>query len=87
MRVAIVEEGVVTNVIVADELTEPNWVECPDEVGVGWTYDGETFMAPPPEPLPPGALTQTDNNIIFAPDRLFGGPTIREVFDVHSTGD
>jgi hypothetical protein len=87
MRVAVVENGVVTNVIVANEPTEPNWVECGDEVGIGWLYDGTEFTAPPPPPPAPGELTPTDNQILGAPDTLFGGPTMREVFDVHATGD
>lgn len=27
------------------------WVACPLETGIGWSYDGETFAPPPPEPL------------------------------------
>lgn len=26
------------------------WVECPDEVRAGWSYDGAKFDAPAPEP-------------------------------------
>jgi len=53
MRYAIIENGVVANVVVADaELASQNgWVECPD-AGPGWTFDGVNFTAPPePEPI------------------------------------
>lgn len=49
---AIVEGGVVVNRI----LGEPGFadgIECGSEVGIGWTYDGTDFTAPPlPEPEP-----------------------------------
>lgn len=51
MRVAIIEDGVVANVILADSATDFGGVECPDAVSPGWAYDGETFSAPVmPEP-------------------------------------
>jgi len=53
MRSAIIESGVVVNVIIG---SIPGSVECPKEVGIGWSYDGSTFTAPPepePEPAPP----------------------------------
>ena len=53
MRSAIIENGVVINVIVG---TIPGSIECPPEIGIGWTYDGSTFTPPPapdPEPVPP----------------------------------
>lgn len=53
MIYAIVEAGKVTNVTLWDGVTP--WapafgeaVPCPDNVGVGWTYDGETWTAPEP---------------------------------------
>ena len=53
MRSAIIENGVVVNVIKG---SIPGSIECPPEVGIGWTYDGSTFTPPPapePEPAPP----------------------------------
>ena len=53
MRSAIIESGGVVNVIKG---SIPGSVECPPEVGIGWTYDGSAFTAPPepePEPAPP----------------------------------
>lgn len=42
MRYAIVENGVVSNVVVADAPMGRNWVKT-DEAGPGWLYDGSTF--------------------------------------------
>lgn len=51
MRYAIVNEKFVENVIVADqdfiELHYPEAIECPEIVGVGWTYELGQFIAPP----------------------------------------
>jgi len=49
MRYAIIKNGVVANVVVAEaELASENgWVECPD-AGPGWKYDGTTFTEPDP---------------------------------------
>lgn len=51
---AVVENNLVTNVIVADtveiaeEVTGKTCIEYDDEnpAGIGWTYDGEKFIAP-----------------------------------------
>ena len=51
MRSAIIKDGIVANVIVG---SIPGSIECPKDVGIGWSYDGNTFTAPPqPEPEPP----------------------------------
>lgn len=46
MRIAIIENKEVINVIVADQLPE-NGIECEEIVSVGWTYDKGKFVAPP----------------------------------------
>jgi hypothetical protein len=56
MRYAIIENGVVTNVVVADAeyAQSQGWIECPD-AGPGWTYADGVFTAPvvvAPEPAP-----------------------------------
>ena len=53
IRHAIVEGGLVTNVILAPPGFEGG-VECGPEVGIGWSYAGGQFEAPaaPPEPEP-----------------------------------
>lgn len=51
---AILENNLVTNVIIADtlqiaeEVTGKTCIEYDDEnpAGIGWTYDGEKFIAP-----------------------------------------
>ena len=45
MRYAIVENGKVVNVVLsdADYAEQQGWVACPDEVSIGWTYDGSSF--------------------------------------------
>ena len=49
----MIRDGVVENVSLWDgdlnKWTPPNGVDCvpaPDEIGIGWTWDGETFIAP-----------------------------------------
>ena len=51
MKSAIIDEnGDVTNVIMG---SRSDAIECPPEVGIGWTYDGSAFTPPPaPEPEP-----------------------------------
>lgn len=47
MKYAIVEAGVVTNVVVADAPWADNWIET-DQAGPGWLYQDGQFTAPPP---------------------------------------
>lgn len=47
MKYAIVEAGVVTNVVVADAPLADNWIET-DQAGPGWLYQDGQFTAPPP---------------------------------------
>lgn len=50
MKYAIIENGVVTNIAMADGPLAPNWVQS-DTAGIGWTYDNGVFTAPVvPEP-------------------------------------
>lgn len=55
MRKAKIDNGVVVNVELVDPESIPEhakqWPECPESVSKGWTYDGETFAAPDPEPV------------------------------------
>lgn len=54
---AIIEDGIVTNVILADSW--PNGIDITDltpRPGPGWSYDGVTFVAPPVV-TPPVATT------------------------------
>lgn len=65
MKYAIIENGVVTNVVVAeaDYAAANGWVECP-AAGPGWTYDGTTFTAPAPIPAPEPAPAPTKEQLL-----------------------
>lgn len=47
MKFAIIENGVVSNVVVADAPLESNWVET-TQAGPGWLYQNGEFLPPPP---------------------------------------
>lgn len=49
MKYAIIENGKVANIVIAtpEFAQEQGWIECPDGVDTGWTFDGVG------EPLPP----------------------------------
>jgi len=52
MKAHVVEDGVVTNTVIVDSLSDlPNLVEATSG-SIGWTYDGSSFTDP-------NALTQT----------------------------
>lgn len=59
MRYAVIDaSGSVVNVILWDALAAPDFtieghtLVAADEAGPGWTYDGTSFIAPPPPPEP-----------------------------------
>lgn len=56
-RFAIIEEGIVTNIVEASAkfAKSQGWVGCPD-AGIGWVWDGEQFVPPAPEPTPPDQI-------------------------------
>jgi hypothetical protein len=59
MRYAIIENGVVVNVAVADEAyaAEQGWMAAPDDVSPGWAYVNGAFTAPPPpKPVVPASV-------------------------------
>ena len=64
-RYAIVNDGIVVNVVVADEelAAQNGWVECPT-AGPGWLYDGQTFTAPPVPPAPEPAPAPTKEQLL-----------------------
>jgi hypothetical protein len=65
MKYAIIKNGVVANVVVADaELASQNgWVECLT-AGPGWKYDGLTFIEPDPIPEPEPAPAPTKEELL-----------------------
>jgi hypothetical protein len=58
-KYAIIENGTVVNAVLAETeyASEQNWVELPEEAGIGWTYVNGEFVdlrpAPEPAPAPP----------------------------------
>ena len=61
MRYAIIEEGIVSNIVEAeaDFAKEKGWVEATDGVQMGWTHSGKAFARPVP-PLPVAKLASWD---------------------------
>jgi len=60
MRYAIIKDGVVDNVVLAEPeyAAEQGWIDCP-EAGPGWTYADGVFTAPVVvEPTPAPAPTK-----------------------------
>ena len=59
MKYAIIENGVVANVVLADAefAAEQGWVPC-EQAGPGWKYDGATFTEPDPVPATETTLTK-----------------------------
>lgn len=64
MKYARIENGLVAEIIHTDPagLFHPSrvWVECPDNVAEGWSYDGEGFA--PPAPVAAPAPTSCTNS-------------------------
>lgn len=66
MRYAIVESGIVVNVVLAESeyAAKQGWIECP-EAGPGWSYADGVFTAPPePSPTTESAPTPTKEQLL-----------------------
>lgn len=50
MKYAIVENGIVTNLALADAPLAENWIEATDEAQIGGAWDGQEF-SPAPQPV------------------------------------
>jgi hypothetical protein len=50
MRAAIIENGVVANIVLAAKPSDFGAIECGEDVAIGWSYDGEAFSAPSATP-------------------------------------
>lgn len=48
MKYAIIKNGKVSNVVVAEPeyAAQKGWVECPEGVGIGWAFDGAKAIPP-----------------------------------------
>jgi len=51
MKFAIIEQGVVVNIVVAtpEFAAQQGWIECPEGVSIGWRFDGVEASAPEPD--------------------------------------
>ena len=59
MRYAIINNGVVENVAVAESPIDENWIECDGLVQAGWLYSAESSFTAPPEPEKPNRVRIT----------------------------
>lgn len=71
MRYAIIENGVVVNVVEANAAIAPNWVQS-DDAAIGWSYVEGVFTAPPATEPPPVPADPCEWLLDIAPftDRL-----------------
>lgn len=83
MKFAIIENGVVSNVVIADAPLEANWIET-EQAGPGWLYQNGEFLPPPPV-VPTKAEQEANRQAAYAKeaDPLFfmsqrGEATIEE---------
>lgn len=75
MNHAIIAQGKVVNVVLADQAfaKEQGWVECPDSVSVGWVFDGSTFSKDPNADIETARLRENSvrdlrNNLLAGTD-------------------
>jgi hypothetical protein len=61
MKFAIIENNIVTNIAVADEPFDNNWVAS-EEARIGDEYVGGQFVTPPPDPVPVAAAVRAERN-------------------------
>ncbi|WRH62028.1 MAG: hypothetical protein RSE12_16900 [Fuscovulum sp.] len=69
MRYAIIENGIVANIALADAPLAENWIELPEdsEAQIGWTYARKKFTAPPPPPpIIPSSVTPRQARLALA---------------------
>lgn len=46
-KFAIIKDGIVDNIVLADEALGENWIACGDDVNIGYLWDGSAFSEPP----------------------------------------
>jgi hypothetical protein len=79
MKYAIIENGVVVNLAIADQPLAENWIEFEGVVNIGDLYDGEAFNPPPPvqksaDEIKAEIMTATQQRLdTFAKTRLYDG--------------
>lgn len=55
-RYAVIKDGAVVNMVVADDPQSHDWVPA-GSAAIGWLYDGEQFTAPPTHEQPEVVIT------------------------------
>jgi hypothetical protein len=65
MNYAIIENGVIVNIAVADKPFGSNWVLASDKAFMGGTWDGQSFQ-PPARPLVTAEEARTTRNTLLA---------------------
>jgi len=70
MKSAIIENGIVINTIVGEL---PESIPCDPSVGIGWAYDGTSFIAPV-QPLPPAPTRDEQEAVRQAAYQLEADP-------------
>lgn len=65
MRFAIIEDGVVTNVAIADEPLDDNWIAS-DIAQIGYIYEDDNFAPPPPNYDAQWAVVRAERNAKLA---------------------
>ena len=61
---AIIEDGKVINVAVAEEAINENWVLLPDTAGKGWDYINGQFVDNRPVPAPVPIVQPTKEELL-----------------------
>lgn len=73
MKYAIIEDGVVVNVAVADEPLAENWIAS-ESAAIGDLYDGEEFIRPPaPHAAAPASVTMRQARLALLGAGLLSG--------------
>ncbi len=68
MRFAIIEDGIVANIVLAEQefAADQGWVEAVDGVGPGWFFNGVEFMPPAPSaPVVPQSVTMVQARLVL----------------------
>lgn len=87
MKYAIIENGAVVNVALADEPLADNWNEA-GIAQIGWLYDGQTFTPPPPEPEPvPDAVSMRQARLALSRNGLLANAETAIAGMTGSAGD
>lgn len=87
MTYAIIEDGIVKNIVLAspEYAAEHGWVDLPDGAGIGWAFDGTNWTAPTP---PTKAPEEIQAEIVAATqDRLDAFARTRHYDDIKSASD